>query len=67
MGQQHAKNVSEYLSNGVDPTVQEPRYGYLSLGMVRDIAFPSVHLVATLGVVYPAFLFVAELYLTFVG
>lgn len=67
MGQKHAENVPSYLPDEMDPIVRKPKYGFLSAGTVRDLAFPSVQLVATLGMIYPAFLFVANLYLAYAG
>lgn len=63
MGQKHAENVPDYLPEEMDPTVQEPKYGVLSVGTVRDLAFPTVQLMATLSIIYPVFLFAAKLFL----
>lgn len=64
MGNKHAENVPDHLPDDIDPIVLEPKYGFFSSGMARDLAFPSLQLIATLGMIYPIFLLVAELYLT---
>lgn len=62
MGQSHAKKVPDYLPDEIDPDVREPKYGFFSLSMGRDLFVPAVRMVGMMGVVYPAFLAVFQTY-----
>jgi hypothetical protein len=66
MGHIHAKNVPDYLPANIDPVVREPNYGFFSLAMGRDLFLPMVRMAGMMGIVYPAFLAVFELYGIFV-
>lgn len=67
LGYQHAKNVPRYLPEGLDTEVIPPRYGTFSIPMLRDLIPPVIRLCGTLAIVYPAFLGVAEVWLTLIG
>lgn len=66
MGQQHAEDVPEHLPDDIDPEVREPQYGVFSLPMLRDLAGPILRLCGTLSIVYPVFLVVPQIWLSFV-
>lgn len=61
MGEQHFKNVPDYLPQEMDTDLRPPKYGMFSLTMARDLALPVVRLCGMLSIVYPVFLFVADL------
>lgn len=67
MGEAHARNVPDYLSDDIDPDVRGPRYGMVSRQMALDLAFPVVALFGMLTVVYPVYLFIAEVALALAG
>lgn len=66
MGQSHAKKVPNYLSEEINPTVREPKYGFFSLSMGRDLLVPGVRMVGMIAIVYPVFLAVFQTYLAFI-
>ncbi|WP_265109169.1 hypothetical protein [Halosolutus halophilus] len=66
MGNSHAKNVPGYLPEEMDPDVREPNYGFFSVSMGRDLFVPAVRMVGMMGVVYPAFLMIFEVYFAFI-
>lgn len=56
MGDEHAKNVPDYLPNHIDPQVEDPEYGVISYRMGRDLFLPMVRMVGMMAIVYPVFL-----------
>jgi hypothetical protein len=67
VGQKHAEHIPDYLPDDMEYELKEPKHDTFSVPMMRDLAYPSLQLVATLGLVYPAFLFVAKLFLVTMG
>lgn len=66
MGNSHAKNVPDHLPEEISPEIREPNYGFLSISMGRDLFVPVVRMAGMLGIVYPAFLAVFEIYVSFI-
>jgi len=62
MGDSHAKRVTDYLPEEIAPDVREPKYGFFSVSMGRDLFLPAVRMTGMFAVVYPAFLWVFEAY-----
>lgn len=66
MGNSHAKRVPDYLPGEIDPEVREPKYGFFSFSMGRDLFVPAVRMAGMIGIIYPAFLTVFESYIAFI-
>lgn len=66
MGHSHAKNVPNYLPEEIEPEVREPKYGFFSLSMGRDLFVPAVRMTGMMAIVYPAFLAVFKIYFAFI-
>lgn len=63
MGNSHAKKVPDHLPDDIELEVKEPKYGFFSFQMMRDIFVALIQMIGMMAVVYPVFLAVFELYL----